>query len=72
MKAPISISVEQDQMEMLKHFCEVSGIPMSKLFEDHVSALCNTIRVTGLDKKKKYSRMDLVKMFVRGTFQPIA
>lgn len=71
MKVPLTVSIDQADSEMIKHFCEVSGFPVSRLFEDHVKAICGTIKAAGLDKKKKYSKLDMVKMFVKGTMQPI-
>lgn len=71
MKTTLTVSIESEKLEVIKHFCDVSGVPISKLYADHTDALYNTIKLAGLDKKKKYCKLDLVKMFVKGARQPI-
>lgn len=65
----LSISVEQEDLELLRSFSAKTGFPVSKLFEDYVTAICRTIRTTGLDKKKNFSKLDLLKLAAKGAMQ---
>ena len=71
MKVPLSISIEQEELDVIRHFCEVSGYPISRLYDEHTKAIYRTIKASGLDKKTKYSKLELLKVFVKGTMQPI-
>jgi len=66
MKAPIAISVEEEDKEKLMRFCKLTGYPMSKLFEDHVRVLVKTFDACGFDGKKKLSKLDVLRLLGRG------
>lgn len=72
MKTQLTITIEEEELKVIRHFSEVSGVSVSKLFQDHSKALCNTIKMAGLDQKKKYTKIDMMRMLIKGMGQPIS
>lgn len=66
MKYPLTISIEREDVDTLKDFCEKTGMPISRLFQEYASAMAKTIRAVGVEKKKRVSKMDLVRIFSKG------
>jgi len=69
MKVSLSISVEDGDLELLRSFSAKSGVPVSRLYEDYTSGICRTIRAAGLDKKAKYSKLDMMRMVIKGSME---
>lgn len=67
MKVPLTISIEQEELNVIRHFCEVAGYPISRLYDEHTKAIYRTIKASGLDKKTRYSKLELLKMVVKGS-----
>jgi hypothetical protein len=66
MKVSLSLSLEHEDVELLRHFCEKTGMPISKLYQDYTRAMAQTLRAVGVDKKEKLSKMDLLRVFAVG------
>jgi hypothetical protein len=66
MKVPLTISVEHEDVELLRQFCEKTGLPISKLYQDYTRAMAQTLRAVGVDRKERLSKMDLLRIFATG------
>jgi hypothetical protein len=71
MKTSISISVEEEDAEVLRRMCAAMGISMAKLFEEAVKGYVMAGKSAGLHKQKKASVANLIRMFGKGcTMEP--
>jgi len=66
MKTGISISVEEEDAEVLRNMCAAMGITMTKLFEDAVKGYVVAGKAAGLHKQKKATVANLIRMFGKG------
>jgi hypothetical protein len=66
MKQALTLSIEIEDVNTIRDFCEKVGMPMSRLFQDYASAMAKTIRAVGADKKGKLSKMDVIRVFGKG------
>lgn len=66
MKKPLTISIDDEDEKVLRHLCELMGIPMSKLFEDTIKGYVMTAKAARLMEKKRMSKLDVVKFFGHG------
>jgi hypothetical protein len=66
MKISTTISLEKDDIDVLRDFCAKTGFPMSKLFQDYVSVMVKTIKLVGADRRVKVTKLDLIRIFGKG------
>lgn len=72
MKKTLTISVEEEDIETLRLFCEKTGLTISSLYEHHTAGLVKAAKLSGMLKKPgKACRADLMKMFLRGVVQDV-
>jgi len=71
MKRGISITIEEDDYEDLKLFCEKTGLTVSKLYEEHTNGLLKAVRLSGILRKEKVSKLDLLRFFAKGVTQEV-
>lgn len=43
-RAKVSISIRPDTLEMLKHAAQVEGLPLSRMAERAIQAVCSVIK----------------------------
>jgi hypothetical protein len=66
MKQALTLSIEIEDVNTIRDFCEKTGMPMSRLFQEYASAMAKTIRAVGADKKVKLTKMDVIRVFGKG------
>lgn len=66
MRQPLTISVEEEDVKVLRHLCDLMGISMSQLFRDTVRGYVMTAKAARLMEKKKMSKLDVVRFFGKG------
>jgi hypothetical protein len=66
MKVSLTISLEHEDVELLRHFCEKTGLPISRLYHDYTRALAQTLRAVGVENKERLSKLDLLRVFAVG------
>lgn len=70
-KTPITITLDTEDVEALKSFSQSTGIPISSMIQSYVTAMVRTMKATGWDKKKKHSKLDLIRFFGKGLVQQV-
>lgn len=71
MKTAMTLSIEQEDYDLIKGFCEQTGLTASKLYETYTKAMVNTIKATGWTRNKKLSKIDVIKLLGKGMMQEI-
>lgn len=66
MKVKYSLSIEEEDLNKLRHFSELTGYPIARLFEDHIRTLVQTYEGAGLGKKKRMSKLDAFRLLASG------
>lgn len=61
MKIPLSISIEQEDYEVLRGFCVKAKVPMSIFFTAYAQGIVIAMKAKGLHKKQKLSKLDILK-----------
>ena len=68
-KTPVTITLDTEDVEILKAFCQSTGLTVSGLFQTYVGAMTKTIKASGWDKKKYHSKLDLIRFLGKGLQQ---
>lgn len=66
MKVPLTISVEKEEMDILKDFCAKARVPVSLLFEGYISGVVQAVKIKGLHKKEKIGKLDFFRLMAGG------
>jgi hypothetical protein len=69
MKTAMTLSIEKEDYDLLKGFCEQTGLTTTKLYETYTRSLVNTIKATGWTRSKRLSKIDVVRLLGKGLMQ---
>ena len=62
MKVPYNISVEDDDLDTVREFCQKARVPMSYIIEPYFSGIAHAMRAKGYLKKDRISKLDIFKL----------
>lgn len=71
MRVPVSITMEKEEFDILRHFCQKSGVPLTTIYREYTRSLVRTIKAAKLDQKQTYTKLDIVKFFAKGVMQDV-
>lgn len=71
MKKPFAISIEEEDLDVLRLFCEKTGMSISSLYENHTKGLVKAAKLSGLLDKKKVGKLDLIKFFGKAAMMDV-
>lgn len=61
MKIPMSISIEEEDYEVLRGFCEKAKVPMSLFFTGYAQGIVIGMKARGLHKKARLTKLDILR-----------
>ena len=70
-KKAITLTIDQDDLQVCRHFCEKTGQSISGMVDTYINAMAATIRAARLDKKEVVTKVDLLKLGLKGIRQTI-
>lgn len=68
-KVPLTVTIDPEDLQIIKAFCAASGTTVSGLFSTYIAAMTKTIKATGWDRKKHHSKLDLIRFLGKGLTQ---
>lgn len=68
-KTSLTVTLDHEDVEIVKAFCASTGLTVSGLFQSYISAMTRTIKASGWDKKKHHSKLDLIRFLGKGLQQ---
>ena len=66
MKVPFTLSVESEEIEVLKEFCAKARVPVALVFEGYLTGVVAALRAKGLDKQNNIGKLDFFKLLSGG------
>lgn len=64
-KTTMTIIIPVDELEVLRHFSKISGIPLSRFFQDYSAGMVGMIKKLGYDRRSSLSKLDAAKFFIK-------
>lgn len=65
-KQAVSLTIDEESMEVVRRFCERTGQSFSSMVDVYVNAMAETIKIARLDKKEVVTRADLIRLGLKG------
>lgn len=71
MKKSVTMTIDEENLELCRHFCDKTGQTISGMVDTYINAMAATIRAAKLDKKEVVTKADLLRLGLKGIRQTI-
>jgi hypothetical protein len=71
MKIQTTITLDQENYQVVKDFCDKVKVPFSSLLDAYISGMAMTIKFKGLHKKERLSKLDFMRLAAEGVSREV-